>query len=140
MTSIPIDFTTQTSLPAPSRDHIKCSCGKKPIGQCNCERVHSLPPSTEQSTQAADENPKCSCGKNDAGACDCELASVENQPLAGQATCSCGMRPAGACTCSLVCHPISLSTLILMEQAVVENAPVDGPACACGMRPADGIA
>lgn len=33
MTSIPIDFTTQSS------SVVKCTCGKKAIGQCTCEGV-----------------------------------------------------------------------------------------------------
>jgi hypothetical protein len=40
MTSIPIDFTTQGST-HPIAGGIKCSCGKKATGDCNCERVHS---------------------------------------------------------------------------------------------------
>lgn len=38
MTSIPVDFTTQASSAAPSHG-VKCSCGKKPVGQCDCEKV-----------------------------------------------------------------------------------------------------
>src|SRR5436190_24380169 len=101
MTSIPVDFTTQGSTPVPRPEGVTCSCGKKAIGQCNCEKV--CPSRHLLTIQSAVENPRCSCGKNAAGECNCERAPVENEPLAGKATCSCGMRAAGACTCSHVC-------------------------------------
>lgn len=40
MSNFPVDFTTPTTVP--SAQSVTCTCGKKAVGECNCERVPPL--------------------------------------------------------------------------------------------------
>ena len=41
MSALPVDFTTQSSATVSSTGVVKCSCGKKATGECDCEKVTS---------------------------------------------------------------------------------------------------
>ena len=134
MSAIPVDFTTTGSR---TSSGIKCTCGKKMTGECNCERVRLLCPAKQMVTvRLRQRTPH-------AAAASVPLDNATARRQRSRTSLSQARLPVRVDDVLLASAPVHtyvpFITSLSDVQANVENSAISGPACQCGLRPADGV-